>query len=69
LRVATGRLKKRDWNYQAMVLTHSLLMPWTPATFQAMVGKHLFDKIRLPTLVFSLPTLRRGGVTGTGVSP
>ena len=37
-----------------------------PARFQARVGKHLFDKIRreapkkifrLPTLVFSLPTL------------
>ena len=40
-----------------MVLTHSLLMPGTPAGFQARAGKHLFDKIRLPTLVFSLPTL------------
>jgi len=44
-----------------MVLTHSLLiqlMPGTPAGFQAMVGKQIFfDKIRLSTLVFSLPTL------------
>jgi len=57
----------QDWNcrsyldffssYQAMVLTHSLLMPGMPAGFQAMVSKHLFDKIRLPTLVFSLPIL------------
>jgi len=32
-------------------------MPGTPARFQARVGKHLFDKIRSLTLVFSLPTL------------
>ena len=32
-------------------------MPGTPAGFQARVDKHLFDKIRLPTLIFSWPTL------------
>ena len=53
----TGAVRSAILATAVLLVTHSLLMPGTPVVFQSRVGKHLFDKIRLRTLVFSLPIL------------